>query len=313
MGGQGSQYFGMAHELYIDEPRFREVMDEMEEFVRDVQGMSIVDYLYDPRRGYGDPCDDLALTNAAIVMVEVSLFQLLDAHGVRPRAVVGSSLGEFAGMAALSYVDWSVVLDTVIDLGRRLCRRAGDGRLLTVLGDVALHADVPELRGTEVTSVNYDGHFVLAGSEDEISHAERALDRRGVATMRLPITTAFHSSRIEHARTAAMAGMRGVCFDRPDSILYSSATAARVTRGTPETCWEILRRPIRFTDTVSAVPAGPKTIHIDLTPSSSLAAIMRGSHPERATRAIITPFRKEQAKVAALAADGAKIRQKEVR
>ncbi len=290
----------MARDLYAGASKFREAVDEMEDFVRDAQGISVVDYLYDPRREYADACDDLTLTNAAIVMVEVALFRLLETHGLRPRGVVGSSLGEFAGMAALGYVDWPIVLDTVIDLGRRFGSRAGLGGLLAVLGDPALRTEVPELSGTEIASANHDGHFLLAGTADELGVAERALDERGVVTMRLPLTTAFHSSRIEHMRIAALAAMRGVKFDRPDSILYSSATAARVTRGTPETYWETLRRPIRFTDTVSAVPAGPETVHIDLTPSSSLAAIMRVSHPERTARPIITPFHREQAKLAAL-------------
>lgn len=275
-------------------------MDDMESFVYDAQGLAVLDYLYDPRRTYADRCDHPALTSAAIVMVEVSLFRLLDDKGVRPSAVVGSSLGEFAAMAALEYLEWPIVLDLVVDVARRVGDRAEPGGMLAVLGDAAAHDHDPALGGTEIVSVNHEAHYVLAGGLAALDAAEQAFDGRGVVTSRFPVGAAFHSSRIEGARTAVIAAARGAAFDRPDSILYSSTTAARVTRCTPEKCWEILRQQIRFSAAVSAVPAGPGTLHVDLTPSSSLAAIMRGSHPDREAQSIITPFHNEPKRLAAL-------------
>jgi acyl transferase domain-containing protein len=292
MGGQGTQYFGMARDLYVNAPAFRASLDRMDAYVRRIQGISVLDYVYDPKRGPADVCDDLPATSAAIVMIEVALFHELAVPGLRPSAVVGSSLGELAAMAALGYVDVGVVLDVVVDVARRLVRVAGaSGGMLAVLGDPALHTTA--LRGAEIASINHGGHFVLAGDAATLDAAERALGERGLVTARLPVRVAFHSAHIEAAREAVIAACRGMRFERPDSILFSSALAARRTRCTPELCWEIVRSPIRFTDAVSAVPEAEDAVHVDLSPSSTLAAIMRGSHPGRVTRQVITPFHNE--------------------
>src|SRR5699024_4786188 len=93
LGGQGTQYFGMAHSLLDHDPVFRSTVKSLDGLVSERCERSVLDYLYDPGRGFGDRCDDLLMTNLGLLMVEYALAKSLEERGVRPEVIVGSSLG----------------------------------------------------------------------------------------------------------------------------------------------------------------------------------------------------------------------------
>ncbi|MFE6775909.1 acyltransferase domain-containing protein [Streptomyces sp. NPDC057702] len=310
LGGQGSQYFGMASSLYRDNVEFRRTVDRLDAVCTGRGERSVVDYLYDSGRGLSDPCDDLALSNAAIFMVEYALSELLRTEGLRPDVLVGSSLGEFSAMAIAGYVPAEAALGFVIEMAHLLEGRLRPGGMIAVLGDPRLYEELPVLhQHTEVASVNHDGHFVLSGEATGLRIATEALRDRGLITVALPVHFAFHSSALDGLRDPITELAASLTFDttadpavtRP--LLISSTTTDVVKGWHPEDCWSTLRRPIAFTRALSAVPDAARAQYVDLTPSSTLAAIMKTSHPELRTHPVITPFGTEPARLESLRAD----------
>lgn len=296
LGGQGSQYFGMASSLYRDNAEFRHSMDRLNDICVSQHGLSVTSYLYDPARDLSDTCDNLAATNAAILMVQYSLSELLRAEGIRPDVLVGSSLGEFSATMLAGHVPVEKALGFVIEMAGLLESSLPPGGTLAVLGDRRTYEELPALhQHTEIASVNHDGHFVLSGEKAGLRLAADALKAHGLMTVLLPVNIAFHSSSLDRARDAVIDLAASLAFDVSTDpgahpTVVSSTTANVMTSWKPEDCWNTLREPIAFTDALSAVPDAAESVYIDLTPASTLSTIMKTSHPSYRTYPIVTPF-----------------------
>src|SRR4051812_6933015 len=94
--GQGSQHYHMARELFAQEAVFRARLLELDEIVRKLSGLSVVEHIYDDRHRAGDAFEELLLTHPAVVMVELALAHTLVTSGIEPDATVGVSLGSYA-------------------------------------------------------------------------------------------------------------------------------------------------------------------------------------------------------------------------
>ncbi|MFT2016717.1 acyltransferase domain-containing protein [Streptomyces sp. 796.1] len=310
LGGQGSQYFGMASTLYQESAEFRRSMDELDAVCSSRFGHSVTGYLYDPARTLSDPCDDLARSNAAIFMIEYSLSELLRSEGITPDVLVGSSLGEFSAMAIAGYVPAEAALGFVVEMAHLLKGSMRPGGMVAVLGDPRLYEELPALhQHTEMASINHANHFVLSGEAHGLRIATDLLKDRGLITVTLPVRYAFHSSALDGLRERITEAAASLVFDATPTVdaarplLISSTTADAVKGWQAEDCWHTLRKPIAFTEALSAVPGAAEADFIDLTPSSTLAAIMKNSHPALRTYPVITPFGTEPARLATVRAD----------
>jgi acyl transferase domain-containing protein len=296
LGGQGSQFFGMARTLLDGDSVFRSTMHHLDQLATKRSGRSVLDYLYDPARGYGDRCDDLVMTNLALFMVEFSLAQSLDARGIRPDLLVGSSLGEFIAVAVAGHLPPDDVLDYLTEMSACVERTSPPGGMVAVLAEldqfreaVIPHSDIA------IASINNSRHFIISGDRAALDRAARAMTAHGLLFQDLPVDYAFHSPVMENSASCLRGLDTRLRLHLPQlpadpCRIYSSRTASPVTEVSAETCWQVLRGPIRFTETVARIPGHARHRYVDLSPSSTLAATLRSSLPETTTFPVITPF-----------------------
>src|SRR5690606_2876937 len=120
--GQGSQYAGMARELSLTEPHFRQALGECRALLRDELAASLEDLLY-PATGQESQLDETAITQPALFAVEYALARMLQAWGLQPAAVMGHSVGEFV----------AACIAGVFSLADGLRLVAARGRLMSAL------------------------------------------------------------------------------------------------------------------------------------------------------------------------------------
>ncbi|MGP3972002.1 acyltransferase domain-containing protein [Streptomyces sp. 6N223] len=297
LGGQGSQHFGMARILHDRDSVFRSTMLRLDELAAKRCGRSPLDYLYDPERGFADRCDDLLMTNLAIFMAEFSLARTLESRGVRPDLLVGSSLGEFIAVAVAGHATPDEVLDFLVELSHCLESTSPPGGMVAVLAELDRYREAVVPRSDiAIASINNTQHFIISADRVALDRAGRMMAAHGLLTQDLPVAYAFHSPVMEHSASGIHQLSAQLRLHLPADAatpIYSSRTASLVTEVSAETCWQVLRGPIRFTETVARIPHYARHRYVDLSPSSTLAAILRSSLPEAVTFPIITPFNAE--------------------
>ena len=95
--GQGSQFPGMAKDLYDNNPVAREMLER----ANDILGFRITDIMFD---GTADDLKQTKVTQPAIFLHSVVLAKCLP--DFKPDMVAGHSLGEFSALVAAGAIDF---------------------------------------------------------------------------------------------------------------------------------------------------------------------------------------------------------------
>ncbi|MGV0838479.1 beta-ketoacyl synthase N-terminal-like domain-containing protein [Mycolicibacterium thermoresistibile] len=123
---EGSQWRGMAQQLYAEEPEFRAALVECDRALRQyMQSSPLTELLADPTQSR---MDEVAIAAPAIFAVQVALAALWRSWGVQPAAVLGHRLGEVAAAHVAGAL-------SLADAARLICGRT---RLLRLASEDAM-------------------------------------------------------------------------------------------------------------------------------------------------------------------------------
>jgi len=303
--GQGSQYFQMGKELYEHDDTFREWMCRLDDLALRTAGRSVLETLYSEAYGKGQPFDRTLLTHPAIFMVEYSLAQSLIHAGVEPDLVLGASLGSFAAAAVAGFIDVEDALVAVIRQAMTLEESSEPGGMIAVLADPSLYSE--EFLGgrSELAAVNFSSHFVVSAKPAELTLIEAGLKERDISHQRLPVSLPFHSRWMDPAKAPFASFMESIrC--KPGRLPLVCCDLTESLTALPESYfWNVVRRPIRFRETIGRLEQGGARRYIDVGPAGTLATFFKYGKPANSTstvHSILTPFGRDQKNLAAVAA-----------
>jgi bacillaene synthase trans-acting acyltransferase len=306
--GQGSQYFHMGRALYDGHAPFREWMARLDEIARRSSGRSVIETLYSDAHRKGDRFDRTLLTHPAIFMIEYSLAQSLMHAGVRPDMVLGVSLGSFAAAAVAGFIEIEDALTAVIRQAVALEECGESGGMTAVLADPALFAEEFLTSRSELAAVNFASHFVVSARRRELAEIEAALKKHNVSYQQLPVSFPFHSQWIDKAKAPFESFMQSIrC--KPGRLPLICCDQTAILSGlSADFFWNVVRRPIRFRETIALLEQQGARRYIDVGPAGTLATFLKYTIPATTSstvHAILTPFGADQKNLAtALASFG---------
>ena len=146
LAGFGAQHRKMGKSLYLRDEIFAEWINKVDAHVQDELGYSVVELILDDSQDYG-----IETTQTVIFAIQVALGELLKAHGAKPGALVGQSLGE----AAAAYFAGGLSL---ADATRTICSRAhlmGEGEAM-LFGEYIRLMALVEYSADEIKTVFSD-------------------------------------------------------------------------------------------------------------------------------------------------------------
>jgi pristinamycin I synthase-3/4 len=333
--GLGEHYAGMAAGLYRTEPAFRAAIDRSAEILGPHLGIDLRELLvyweggtpsFD--RAPGGPAqpdlrrllaaeaeeDDeagrqlgrTAFAHPAVFAVEHALAELWLAWGIRPRAMIGYSLGEYVAACLAGVFSLQDALALVAGRARLIDALPAGAMLavpLAVAETVALLAGEP---GLALAAANGPGLSVVAGPEAAAAAFARRLAERGIACRRLRTGHAFHSPMMrpitaELTRLAAGLDLRPPRIPFVSNVTGTWITAAEVTD--PAYWAEHLCRPVRFASGLETLTAGGEGegdaahLLLEVGPGQTLGTLARQRPGRPAGEAVVASLRDRREEV----------------
>ena len=273
--GQGSQYFHMGAGLLDKNPRLGEFLARLDRDAIEVLGTSLVDALYDPGTRRSDEFIEPRLSNAALLMFQCGLAQMLFDEGVRADAVCGMSLGEIAAAVVADALDFRPALELVVATGAAIERHCQPGRNMAVLENPGMFYETRALyEHVEIAFENPGQHFVVSGTTSQIAQAQTYLREQGIAFQELPTAFGYHSASIDPARHSICRFLDDIRLKSPSIAFYSCVRGGRISTLDRDYFWHTARAPIRFIEAISAIPRDRRYHFIDVGPTGTLANLL---------------------------------------
>ena len=272
--GQGAQYPQMGRELYASEPVYRESVDRCCEILRPALGLDLRELIY-PSNGGADPArlSETVFAQPAIFTVEYALAQLLASWGLRPGAMIGHSVGEFAAACLAGVFSLEDALALVAKRGALMQALPGGAMLAVRLPDEEI---VPLARdGIAVAAMNAPGMSVLAGPFEAVEALEAELAARAVTHRRLQTSHAFHSGMLDPLIGPFTKAVAAIRLAPPRMAYVSGTTGAWITaeQATDPAYWAShAREPVRFSAGIATLVRDRSPLFLEVGPGAALSS-----------------------------------------
>ncbi len=226
--GQGSQYVGMAKQLYDNEPVFRQAMNELEDIFQEYLGSNLTDLLW------GDSGAQLNLTQytqPAIFSLQVALTRLWDSRGITPSFVSGHSIGEFAAAVYSEVISLTDAARIVAARGCLMAQMVESGSMAAVktTADNMERIIQENALDLSIAAVNGQQDVVISGADAQVDRAISLLEKADIVAIQLSVSHAFHSSMMDPMLESFREAFDGVTLSPPQLPFISGMTGKRVS------------------------------------------------------------------------------------
>jgi polyketide synthase 13 len=223
LAGFGAQHRKMAKNLYLRDETFAEWINKVDALVQDELGYSVVELILDDSQDYG-----IETTQVTIFAIQIALGELLKAHGARPAAVVGQSLGE----AAAAYFAGGLSL---ADATRTICSRShlmGEGEAM-LFGEYIRLMALVEYSAEEIKTVFSDfpdlevcvyaapTQTVIGGPPEQVDAIIERAEEEGKFARKFQTKGASHTQQMDPLLGELAAELQGIQ-PRPLTVGYFS-------------------------------------------------------------------------------------------
>jgi [acyl-carrier-protein] S-malonyltransferase len=277
--GQGSQFSGMAKDLYENNPLAKEMLEK----ANSILGFRITDTMFS---GSDEELKQTKVTQPAIFLHSVVLSATL--ADFKPDMVAGHSLGEFSALVAnqtLSFEDALVLVSKRAQAMQKACE-ATPSTMAAVLGmdDSKVEEICASIIDEVVVAANYNcpGQLVISGSIPGINKACELLKAAGAKrALVLPVGGAFHSPLMEPARVELEAAINATNFKQPICPVYQNVNASPVSNPDEirKNLVAQLTAPVKWTQTVQKMTADGATHYTEVGPGKVLQGLVKKISP----------------------------------
>lgn len=274
--GQGSQFTGMAKDLYENMPMAKDLLEK----ANDILGFRITDIMFE---GSAEDLKQTKVTQPAVFLHSVVLAKSLG-DKFQPDMVAGHSLGEFSALVAsgaMSFEDGLVLVSKRAQAMQKACEM-NPSTMAAILGlsDEKVEELCATIKDETVVPANYNcpGQLVISGTNAGIDKACELMTEAGAKrALKLVVGGAFHSPLMEPAKVELEAAIQATQFKSPKCPVFQNVT----TKG--ETDPEVIKSnlikqltaPVKWTQSVLNMINAGATEFTEVGPGAVLQGMIK--------------------------------------
>ncbi|HJT93896.1 MAG TPA: SDR family NAD(P)-dependent oxidoreductase, partial [Mycobacterium sp.] len=284
-GGQGSQFAGMACDLFDAEPVFRETVIRCANAVAGVLEKPLLEVIFDA--GGDDTLRHTSYAQPALFAVEMGLARLWQSWGVQPDVVLGHSVGQYSAACVADVLSLEDGASLLAERGRLFGGLPTGGRMAAAFVPPArVESCTDEYPRLSVAAYN-GANTVLSGPADDLERAVTGLTADGIRCEWLDTSHAFHSELLDPVLDEFEAYANRFEFGSPQMTLVCNRTGEAVSKHVTMDgqYWRRhARQPVEFAKSVQTLADLGCTMLLEVGPQPVLTAAALRAWPDTDTR-----------------------------
>lgn len=219
--GQGSQWARMGAELLATEPVFAATIAKIEPIIQAESGFSVTEVLKS-----SEVVSGIDRVQPTIFAMQVAMAEAMKAHGVRPGAVIGHSLGEAAASVVAGGLSLEDGLKVICRRSKLMTRISGGGGMAAVElpgPQVLSELSIRGIKDVVLSVVASPTSTVVGGATDTIRELVTSWESNGVMAREVAVDVASHSPHVEPILEDLVAQLADI-EPREPQVPYYSAT-----------------------------------------------------------------------------------------
>jgi len=276
-GGQGSVYAGMSKELYLQQPSFAKALDECCSILDDILDIPLLQVMHSDDESVSSLLNTKArYAQPALFSVQYALSHMWMALGLKPCAVTGHSLGEYAAACVAGVMSLKDALQLVAERGRLTDTLDGDGAMMVVFSNVEKITPLIQPYDTciSVAVINSENSIVLSGDKEILRTISKQCQDLKIETHPLTVTHAFHSPLMDPIIKDLESFAKGLTYGQPTLAFFSSLSGKMLDAETKISAsyWSRhYREPVLFSKALESLASAKPDLVIEISPNPLLA------------------------------------------
>ncbi|UCH96479.1 MAG: SDR family NAD(P)-dependent oxidoreductase, partial [Candidatus Aminicenantes bacterium] len=296
--GLGCQYVNMGKGLYQTEPDFRREIDRCFKILNSLVDYNLKEILYPgisagkqsppvsnnscssnrayrSNRSYILQINQTEIAQLVVFIFEYALAKLLMKWGIKPRAMIGYSFGEYAAACISGVFSLENALKLLVIRGK-LLGQLSPGMMLSVPLPVM---EVKPLL-TDQLSIGIDNgeSCVVSGAKEVVKSFERQMKERKLVCMPLDSTHGIHSQMMEPVLEEFQRQVSTVSLNSPRIPYISTVTGSwmKLEDAVSPAYWaKQLRETVHFARGIQKLLDGPDALFLEVGPGQDICALVK--------------------------------------
>lgn len=287
--GQGMQYPQIAMELFATVPLFAKYVSLGAQLAQAYLHCDLLSVIRDRNT---NKLKETQYAQPALFIVEYALAKVLMECGVVPEILIGHSIGEYVAACLADVFSFEDAIAVVCERGL-LMSKAPKGAMLSLEATHEMLQDTYlKIAHVDIALHNATRHFVLSGSDAEISKLEKYLISQKKKHQRLKVSHAFHSHLMESIEKSFKERFTHIKCQAPKIPIISNVTGDWLSANeaiNPDYWYQHVRETVQFSNSIQRILQDKHPLFVEVGPGQSLCGFVKEISANKANTLFTLP------------------------